>query len=445
MFGFSGRELRFAVVISAAHLGQHVLTRLIPPLIPVLAVALEYPLWQLGLLITVFTLGSGLGQAPFGALADRYDRLYILPAGFLLSGAAYVLFAIAPYLGESMPTIHVLRNTFEGGFILMCFAMGVCGLGTAVVHPTSYPLITVNVSDEQKGKVLGMFGSSSKLGDAVAPAVVGLLVLFLSWEGIILVLGFAAVGFGIVLFLALSVDEFATKPANRTGGGDGDTDDSRKASEKTDRRAVLYPITAIYAFSVSKMFASHGIQTFLPAFIVSVYAYSFDGLGFHFAPESVANFYFAALMLFAAATQLVLGGVTDRYDPRFVILGCVAAAVIGLVAFATIDLTPISLLVIVAVLGGGIWGINPARDSLVSEIAPAEHEGRTFGYLWTAVFLTSAPVPVIIGYVIEAAGMRQGFLLLAAGPVLAGLSISLLFSSRVYRQQRPGAGTAQSD
>ena len=446
MYGLNGREVRFALVISAAHLGQHFLTRLIPPLIPVLAVALTYPLWQLGLLITVFSLGSGLGQAPFGAMADRYDRLYILPLGFVLSGTAYVLFATAPLFDGIVPALSVLGYTFQGGFVLMCFAMGVCGLGTAVVHPTSYPLITANVSGENKGKVLGAYGSSSKLGDAAAPATIGLLVLVLGWQEIILLLGVVGVAFGLSLFATLRGDEFATVPANHDVGDEEErSEDAIADTRGTDRRSFLYPMTAIYVFFVSKMFASHGIHAFMPAFIVAVYAYSFDALGVHLEPTSVANFYFAALMLFAAGTQLILGGVTDRYDSRLVILGCISVAVVGLLAFALIDLPPFGLLLVMAILGGGLWGLNPARDTLISEIAPADREGRTFGYLWTAVFLTGAPVPVVVGFIIETVGMRQGFLVLAAGPALAALSIALLFSSRVYVKERTASGTSGSD
>ncbi|MDX1747645.1 MAG: MFS transporter, partial [Halobacteriales archaeon] len=96
MFGLSRREAQFGVVIGATHLGQHFLSHIIPPLIPVLVVALDYPLWQLGLLVGLYSLGSGLGQAPIGILSDRYDRLYLLPTGISLTGAGYLVFVLGP-------------------------------------------------------------------------------------------------------------------------------------------------------------------------------------------------------------------------------------------------------------------------------------------------------------------------------------------------------------
>lgn len=435
MFGLSSREVRFTIVVSGTHLIQHFLMRLIPPLIPVLTVALKYPLWQLGLLVSVFSFGSGLGQAPIGILSDRYDRLYILPTGIAIAGACYALFAVAPIIGTVIPALSVLGYTFAGSFVIMCLSMLFCGMGTAVVHPVGYPMITQNVTEENKGKVLGAFGSSSKLGDAAAPTVVGVLVLFLLWDQIMLLLGFLGVTFSIVLFLTLRKDEYKTVPKKTES--DADDSDPLGPLSGSDNRTFAYPLAVIYVFFVTKMFAGKGVNTYVPVFIVSVYAYSVEIMDISLAPGSVANFYFAALLIFAAITQLILGGVTDRYDPRIVIICCVSVATIGLLAFSLLELSPLLLFIVMIVLGGGLWGLNPARDALISDITPAEHEGRTFGYLWTAVQLTGAAVPVIVGYIMEIIGIRQGFIVLAAGTILSGISMGLLFSERIYLHEQP--------
>lgn len=443
MFGLSSREVRFGIVISGAHLIQHFFMRLVPPLIPVLSTDLGYPLWQFGLLVSVFSVGSGLGQAPMGVLSDRYDRLYLLPTGIGAAGGCYILFAIAPAIGTVIPTLSVLGYTFEGGFLVMCLSMLICGIGSAVVHPVSYPMITENVAAENKGKILGAFGSSSKFGDAAAPAVIGVLVLFLLWDQITFVLGFFGIAYSVLLFLTLRGDEFETTP--RRVDGDADSTGRSESVWSGDNRTFLYPIAVIYLFFVSKMFAGKGITTYVPAFIVGVYAYSFEILDVSIAAESVANFYFAALLIFAAAVQLVLGGVTDEYDPRAVMISCVAVATVGLLAFSLLDLSPIALLLVMLVLGGGLWGVNPARDALISQITPPEYEGRTFGYLWTAVQLTASVIPVVVGYLMEYLGMRQGFIVLAVGPILSAVTISLLFSDHVYVRRNHPDGIEASD
>lgn len=432
MFGLSRRELRFALIISSSHFAQHVYYRVLPPLIPVLAVALEYPLWQLGLLITLYSLGMGAIQAPLGVLSDRIDRLYLLPTGIALTGAAYVLFAFAPLLGAPLPPLTLLGTTFEGGFLVMSLAMVIVGVGLAVVHPAGYPMITDNVRADNKGKVLGAFGASSKLGDGATPALVAGLILVLTWEQIILLFGVVGLLYGIALYAVLRGDEFETVPSTQRS----DTADESAVSVRDgDRRAYLYPLGAIYLFFTTSGFTSHGLTTFLPAFLVAVYAYSFEAMGIQVGAESVANLYFALLLIAGALMQLYLGALTDTTDPRHILLGCMTLATTGILLLALFALPPLALLVVIIVLGAGLYGVNPARDAMISDISPPEYEGRTFGYMFTAVTLTGALFPTAIGYVLEAIGMREGYLVLAAGTTLAGVSVLLLYSDRVYQTE----------
>ncbi|RQG87813.1 MFS transporter [Natrarchaeobius halalkaliphilus] len=439
MFGLSGREVRFALVISGAHLGQHFLMRLIPPLIPVLAVALEYPLWQLGLLISLFSFGSGLAQAPLGIISDRYDRLYVLPTGITIAGAGYVLFAGATSLGAVVPGITISGYTFTGAFLVMGLAMLISGVGTAVVHPTGYPMITDNVSSDNKGKVLGVFGSSAKFGDAAAPAIVGVLILVLVWSQVLLILGLVGIVLGLLLFLVLRGDEYDTVPAAQQNP-DGEDETPTETIWDADKRTYMYPLAIIYLFFVSKMFSGEGVKTFLPAFLVAVYAYSFELMDVQLGPESVANFYFAALLVFSGALQLVIGGITDRIDTRLILLGGISLAAVGFLALSLLELGPVSLLVALCLAGVGIYGLAPARDALISDISPPELEGRTFGYIWTAIMLTGAVMPPLVGYIMETMGMREGFLVLTGGTVVAAGFASLLFFERFYVTESPVHG-----
>ena len=441
MYGLSRKELRFALVISSSHFTQHVYYRLLPPLIPVLAVALAYPLWQLGLLISIYQFSSGLAQAPLGVLSDRIDRRYLLPTGLALTGGAYVVFAAAPVLGAPIQSLSVFGYDFDGGFLVMSLSMVIIGIGLSVVHPVGYPMITANVDETSKGKILGIFGASSKLGDAATPAVIAVLILVLAWERIILLFGVAGVLYGIALFAILRGDRYETAPV----GADEDATDTAGEGGR-DRRQFLYPMVAVYLYFITSMLATRGLNTFLPVFVVAVYAYSFEFGGVHVGAESVANVFFSVLLLSGAVTQLFLGGLTDTHSPRKLIVYCMGLATAGIVALVAFDLHPVFLFAVVAVLGAGLYGVNPPRDALISDLSPPEYEGRAFGYMFTASMMTAAPLPAIIGYVLETVGMREGFLVLAVGPVLAAVAIALLYSDRVYvPRPDPEAGVGRSE
>lgn len=427
----NAHEIRFTILVWITRLARNALTSLIPPLIPILAVALEYPLWQLGLLVTVFSIGSGLGQAPFGYLSDKYDRRYILPTGVGVAGASYLLFAAAPRLAPMLPSLSFVP--LDNAFLLMSAAMLLCGLGTSVVHPTLYPMISENVREQHKGKVLGIFGSAAKMGDASTPILVGVLILVLIWSEIMLVLGALGILFSLVLFGVLA--GFETEPAQSLAEADpdvADADDDAETVWESDNREYVYPMIVIYLFFITRGFAGRGVKTFIPAFIVGVYGYTLQVAGVSFAAESMANFYFSTILFVGASTQILVGWYVDGSDARKVLIGCMSAATVSILALAYLDLSPGWLLVVLLVTGIGIWGLNPARDMLISQVTPAEREGRTFGYLWTAAHLSSALIPTFVGYIADTMGLRESFAILSIGGVLAVGSILLLYSDRVY-------------
>lgn len=444
-FGFANTEFRFALLISSVHAAQHFFTRLIPPLIPVLAVAMALPLWQLGLLITVFSLGNGLFQTPMGIFSDRYDRRHILSAGIGILAFGYVLFGLSSVLAVPLPELSLLGYTFAPEYIVMCVAMFVSGVGASVVHPTGYPMITANVSPDVKGKTLGMWGSAAKFGDAASPALIGVLLLVLVWNEILLLFGVAGVIYAIVLFVVLGRDSVDTLPVEHDDreaedesddDAQGENDGERHGEDDTesknvwnaDKRLFVYPILAILMFFVARMVATQGVNAFVPALVVEVYGVELFG----FQPESVANFFFTALLISAGVSQLIAGEFTDRYDHRLILIALLllSAATLGAVSF--LSLPPIVLFLTLVLLGAGLWGLNPARDALISDITPPEREGRTFGYVWTATYVIGAFAPAAVGFIADLTSVQASFRYLALASLVSAVFVALLYSDRVY-------------
>ena len=444
------REWVTAGILSTAHSAQHFFSSLLPPLIPILSVALTLPLWQLGLLVSLYSFVSGFGQAPLGELSDRYDRRFLLAPGLGLMALGYVVFGTAPVFGDLLPSLSVAEVTLRGPFLVMAAGMVVTGAGSSVVHPTGYPLISANVSEDRKGRALGIWGSASKFGDTLAPIAVAVLLLVMAWHQITLLLGIAGIGYAVLLALVLGRDEIDTRPPTAgaadtdnsdedasdtdedASGGDADSSDGTVSDILADRRAFVYPMIAVLLFFVTRGVATKGVRTFVPTFVTDVYGYSLSLFGFTVGPESLANVYFSALLLTAAIVQLIAGELTDRYDHRKVIVGMFGLATLGLVVLSYLQLSPLALLLALLIVGGSIWGANPARDTLVSDISPAEWEGRTFGYLWTFTQAFSAASPAIIGYIADVTSIQNSFKYLALATLLAGASAALLLSSRVY-------------
>jgi MFS family permease len=122
----------------------------------------------------------------------------------------------------------------------------------------------------------------------------------------------------------------------------------------------------------------------------------------------------------------------DRYEHRSVLFGSLVVAAAAVFVFAALSLGPFALVAVLVVLGVCLWGNSPARDSLVSDLTPAEYEGRTFSYLWTASRVFGALSPALIGFLSGSVGIRRSFTYLAVATVVAALFVALLFDGRVY-------------
>lgn len=439
-----GRERTFALIMSGAHGMDHLLKRLFPPLVPIWGIAFGFPLWKIGVILGARTFGSALGQAPMGELSDRYDRRYMLPVGIVVIGIGIIIFAVVPFLDAIDVEVVVAGYTASGSFLMMLIGMLLAGIGSSAVHPTGYPLLSANIREESKGKAFGMWGSAAKFGDGLAPALVGVLLIAMVWNRILIIFGVLGIAYSVVLFLSLR--SFETRPADQiareTQDEPDDNPDAATAAEDdggsgidiwhTDRRLYVYPFLAVFAYFTVQIMASNGVNVFLPEFITTVYGYSFTVFGFTLTAESTASFYYSALLLVAGVVQLGAGELVDRHDHRKVLIAFLVGATIALVALAVLPLSPVLLFVVLLLLGSTLWGLNPARDALISAISPAEREGRTFGYLWTGALLLSSVSPVVVGYIGDTVGLQDAFLILATVILLSAVPVILLLSDRVY-------------
>lgn len=435
-FRMPREEWLFGLLMASVHGGQHMFLRLFPPLIPILAVDLDASLWQLGLLVSVYMFAGGLFQAPMGVLSDRMDRQYLLVPAFVAMGLGYLVFVFAPVAGSALPAVSLVGHSFDGSFQVMAIGMFVAGFGYSAIHPVGYPLISANVSPEHKGKVLGMWGSASKVGDSIAPLLVGVLILVLAWEWVLVGVSLFGFAFAALLFLVFRSDRFETRPPETTGN---ETVDEGSVLRDHPRR-FLVPMAAIMLFFFFVLFTGNGIQTYTPAFVADVYGYSISIAGVDVGAESVANFYFAALLISGAVSQLVVGGLTDTYDHRAVLMALLGVSGVGLLVLSVLTLTPVTLLFVFVLVGASAFGINPARDALISDITPAEYEGRTFGYVWTIALVGSSGYPVLIGYLADTMGLQASFGVLAGGVLFGMVCIGLLYSPRIYRQEPTSTG-----
>jgi MFS family permease len=347
-------------------------------------------------------------------------------------GLSIIIFPLLPRIKLLTFQMTLIGTTLSGQFVGMLAVMLVVGFRSSTLHPIGYPLISQNVSEQHKGTVLGMWGSARSLGEGIAPAFIGGSLLLIRWEWILIIIG--AIGLLYAVYLFVMLGTFETRPPEQISI-EAETDDRRSVWE-IDRRLYVYPILLIFVAFVLQLIATGGTTVFLPEFVTSEYGYSFSILGFAVTPESTASFYYSALLLTAGGIQIWTGKLINRYDSRYVLLGFLVVGAFMLAVLAVFTLSPLVLFVILLVLGGSLWGLNPARDAIISNIAPVDREGRTFGYLWTGAVILSSASPAIVGWIGDTVGLRRAFLFIAGIVTLSSLPILSLLSNKIYLETK---------
>src|SRR5688572_20000734 len=127
-------------LVGFAHGTSHFFHLMLPPLFPWLMRDYSLSYTQVGALMTVFFVTSGIGQALAGFLVDRWGAHRALSLGVGLLTCSGILVALAPALWA------------------LYLAAFVAGLGNSVFHPADFALLNHRVSQGRLGHAFSVHG-----------------------------------------------------------------------------------------------------------------------------------------------------------------------------------------------------------------------------------------------------------------------------------------------
>ena len=370
-----------------------------PPLFEPLQASYGVSNAVVGAAFSGFMAVYALMQFPSGAIADRIGAVRVIAAGAAVAG------------------VGSLALLFDTPFAVLAGAMLVLGAGTGA-HKTVAVRLLSRVYPVRTGRALGAHDTFGALGGVAAPAAVVLFVsappaldAFLSrlpgadWRGLFVVTG--------VVALASAVAFLVRVPSRLPGDADRGPQRDEPGPSARDYLALFEDrrLAAFVLVTVAFSFAYNGTVAFLPLYL-SLEA----GL-----TTATASLLYSALFA-VTFVQLVSGDLSDRLG-RFPVmvaaLGVAAAALIGIVAVAGGG--PIVLGVLVVALGLGSHGFRPVRGAYLIEALPERLAGGGLGVVRTLLMGAGALAPALVGGVVDVAGFRPAFGLLAGSLALAAL------------------------
>ena len=367
-----GDDIRAMTLVGLAHGTSHFFQLVLPPLFPFLVAEFSVSYTQLGAVMMVFFVTSGIGQPIAGFLVDRLGARRVLFVGLAIYATAIMSLSMATSLWGITP------------------ALMLAALGNCVFHPADFTVLNASVRPERLGRAFGIHTFGGNLGWALAPiTMLGLAGPF-GWRGALI--GAGLIGFCVLALLLLNhrvlrSDDGALPAA--------ETDDAAAhAPAPALGLATLFsaPIMLCFAYFVLIAAALIGVQNFLPATLESL----------HRTPLELGATVLTGFLLGASAGVIAGGILADRWQRHGTVITLGLAGAALLFALVATTALPAAPLIAAIALAGFLSGVTtPSRDLLVRAATPKGATGRVFGFVYSGLDVGSACAPVTIGYLLD--------------------------------------------
>lgn len=360
-------------LVGLAHGTSHFYHLIVAPLFPWLKVEFGLSYSELGLLMTVFFVISGVGQALSGFVVDRV-------------GAHRVL-----YFGVATLGISALVLSQAQSYAMLIGGVLIAGLGNSIFHPADYTLLNKRVSPPRLGHAFSVHGITGNIGWAAAPIFLAGIATLWNWRAALVC---AAMIPAVVLVLLYMHRELLRVPLPAVQAGSNKQGAVQAGADAHVLSFMRLPaVWMCFAFFMITALALGGIQSFSAPSLRSIYGISL----------AAATAGFTAYML-GAAGGMVWGGFIAAKASRHERTIAIAFAISGTLALVVASgvLPGMFAVALMGAVGFGAGVAGPSRDLLIRAAAPANATGRVYGVVYSGLDTGLALAPLLFGALMDA-------------------------------------------
>lgn len=394
------QDARTIGLIGLAHGSSHFFHMLLPPLFPFLIAEFGFNYSELGLLVSVFFVISGVGQALSGFVVDRVGARPVL------------FFALGCFVAAG------IAASTASGYAGLMLAAALAGLGNAPFHPADFTILNKRVSAQRLGHGFSVHGISGNLGWATAPVfMAGITTATGSWR-------VACLCGGILALIILAVMVYNRDALDdRAGAANANANANANAAKAATPGAAAvaeHPMAFLKLPSVWLCFSFFFWTTCSLSVIQSFASPTLQKM--YGLPLSITSMVVTGYMLCGAAGMVVggfLAGRVARLERTITV--CLLATAAMLVVAGTGVLPGMGAMALVALAGVGTGLAGPSRDMLIKRAAPPGATGRVYGTVYSGLdlgFCTAAPV---FGAMLDR-GMTSGIFYGSAAALVLGVA-----------------------
>lgn len=370
------------------------------------------PLWQSQFGLSLAFTGALRGlyaacmagfQVPATRLAQRWGRPALLVGGTVVVALAYLVAGIS------------------GALPVVCGALLLGGLGASTQHPLASALVADAYAGHraQARRALASYNFAGDLGKTAVPALVGALLMWLSWQH-------SLIAVGLLGLLAAAGLAWLLGAASAQGAGpaaEGGPSKPPSLGQADPAPPPPWGFAALAATGVVDSGTRMGFLTFLP-FVLATKGAGAAGTGFALGLLFVGG---ALGKLLCAVLERHLGMMRTVWLTE----GATALCIVG-----TLLLPWWGALALMPLLGLMLNGTSSVLYACVPDLVAPERRDRAFALYYTATIGAGAVAPSLFGWLGDQWGVAQ------AMQGVAGFVLLTLPLTWMVRQALAGQGRA---
>ncbi|MBA5636875.1 MFS transporter [Duganella sp. LX20W] len=362
---------RSLLAACGAHAVHDGLTDLIYVLLPIWQTQFAISYAMVGLLRSAYSGMMAGFQLLASRLARRWGRTRMLVGGTALAGVAYLI------AGQA------------GGLTALLVALLLGGLGASTQHPLASSMVTD--SHEAGGGVkqaLAQYNFAGDIGKTLIPGLVGLLLVVLSWQTSVTLMGLLGLAAAALLWWLIPAQHRTLAQQHAQAAA------APHAGSASGLRALLLTGTLDSAVRM-------GFLTFLPFLLKS------KGAG-------TAGIGMALSLLFVGGAfgKLFCGYLGARIGMMKTVW--ITESLTSLLIVATVWLPQAGVLAVLPLLGLALNGTSSVLYGTVPELAAPGKREQAFALFYTGTIGGGALSPVLFGRLGDVAGVPAALVALAA-------------------------------
>lgn len=372
-------------LVGLAHASSHFSQLLLPVMFPVFMREFGLNYAQMGLLMSVFFVVSGVGQASTGFLVDRWGARPVMFASLAVFAAGCLVASLA------------------GGYPALLLVAVLLGLGNSPFHPVDFTIMNQRVSSARLGYAFSVHGITGNIGWAAAPVFLATFSSLWHWRAAYVAA--ALLYAGILLLLVLQRGRIATTVVARPS--------ARAAVSQAGGDFAFLRLPVVW-FCFGFFLFSTTVGALVNSFSVSL-LHTLHGVSFETATTNISVY-----MLCGALGTLV-GGVVAARTPHSdrVVAVCMSVAALLLLLCGMGMFGGLGTMVVLACAGLAIGLGGPSRDMMIKRATPAGATGRVYGMVYSGMDVGLAIAPLALGLCMDHGWYGATFFVAALATLVA--------------------------